>query len=109
MSLGVPRVLRRKSRLAPFLSSFRAGCFHAQTQGSAPLHPGLNFSYAFGVLNCPWRYAHQDLQISQPSASIQLGLTRRNSRTLGYVICVLASGWLGSIMSWGIPRAVGNS
>src|SRR6266436_7176960 len=34
---------------------------------------------------------------------------RRNSRTLGYVICVLASGWLGSIMSWGIPRAVGNS
>jgi hypothetical protein len=33
----------------------------------------------------------------------------RNSRTLGNVICVLASGWLGSIMSWGMPRALGNS
>ena len=40
-------------------------CFRAQTQGSAPLHPGLNFSNAFGVLKFPWRYAHQDLQISQ--------------------------------------------
>jgi hypothetical protein len=40
-------------------------CFRAQTQGSAPLHPGLNFCNAFGVLKFPWRYAHQDLQISQ--------------------------------------------
>ncbi len=45
--------------------SFRAGCFRVQTQGSAPHHPGLNFSNAFGVLKFPWRYAHQDLQISQ--------------------------------------------
>ena len=37
------------------------------------------------------------------------GPTRRSSRTLGYVICVLASGWLGSIMSWGTARAWGNS
>jgi hypothetical protein len=28
----------------------KLGVFVAQTQGSAPLHPGLNFSYAFGVL-----------------------------------------------------------
>ena len=46
---------------------------------------------------------------SDYSIALPVGLTRRNSKTLGYVICVLASGWLGSIMSWGMPRSLGNS
>jgi hypothetical protein len=39
----------RRPILNATTSPFRAGWFRAQTQGAAPLYPGLNFSYAFGV------------------------------------------------------------
>ena len=32
------------------------------------------------------------------------GVSLRKRATLGYMISVLASGWLGSIRSWGMPR-----
>jgi hypothetical protein len=35
----------------PSLTPLQGWCFRPQTQGSAPLHPGLNISHAFGVLN----------------------------------------------------------
>jgi hypothetical protein len=45
--------------------SFRAGVFAHRPRVPLRSTPGLNFSNAFGVLKFPWRYAHQDLQISQ--------------------------------------------
>src|SRR6266436_7385309 len=110
MSLGVPKVLLRNPVWSHSSAPSEAGRFRAQTQGSAPLHPPwAEFLLRLRRVKIPLA-----LCSSRPPDLTTVGfhstrVDRRNSRTLGYVICVLASGWLGSIMSWGIPRAVGNS
>jgi hypothetical protein len=88
MSLGVPRVLLRKSRLAPFLSSFRAGCFRAQTPGFRSAPPWAEFLLRLRRVKIPLRYAHQDLQISQRRHTLNRCVRREQRFAL-----MLHDGW----------------